>query len=222
MPRSQRLDLARPARRLGADSTELLLSGDTVVAISQRGAYAGDGRATTELVDRRRLGPGAPEVTHTVEYDTALVTARLHDGVVRVVLEAGLPDLDFTQPDDDTTEFEATRANQDAGPRQHRRGLAPERVARRRRPAEPLLGCDQVAIPDDGTSLGTIAVVGFDASAPDAPSVSGLAVDTDLAYASADQLYLATSPTYGGSSAAASTASSRCRCPSRAACSRAG
>ena len=63
---------------------------------------------------------------------------------------------------------------------------------------QPVLGCDQVAIPDDGTSLGTIAVVGFDASAPDAPSVSGLAVDTDLAYASADQLYLATSPTYGG------------------------
>ena len=61
-----------------------------------------------------------------------------------------------------------------------------------------MLDCDQVAIPDDGTSLGTIAVVGFDASAPDAPSVSGLAVDTDLAYASADQLYLATSPTYGG------------------------
>jgi hypothetical protein len=55
-----------------------------------------------------------------------------------------------------------------------------------------------VAIPDDGTSLGTIAVVGFDAPAPDAPSVSGLAVDTDLAYASVDQLYLATSPTYDG------------------------
>jgi hypothetical protein len=40
-------------------------------------------------------------------------------------------------------------------------------------------------------------VVGFDAAAPDAPSVTGLAVDTDLAYASLDQLYLATSPAYG-------------------------
>ena len=142
--------------------------------------------------------PAAPETTHTVEYDSALVTARLHDGVVRLVLQAELPDLDFAEPDRDTTEYEATRENRDARPR-----TAPSRTGSRPRPStaaaqQPLLGCDQVAIPDDGTSLGTIAVVGFDASAPDAPSVSGLAVDTDLAYASADQLYLATSPTYGG------------------------
>ena len=159
------------------------------------GAAAG---AVTELATVDVSDPAAPEVTHTVEYDTALVTARLHDGVVRLVLQAGLPDLDFAEPDQHTTEYEATRENRDAV-RDHRSRTGCRRASRRRRPAEqPLLDCDQVAIPDDGTSLGTIAVVGFDASAPEAPSVSGLAVDTDLAYASADQLYLATSPTYGG------------------------
>ena len=181
----------------GADSTEILLSGDTVVAISQRGATTGDGRATTEVATVDVSDPAAPEVSHTVEYDSALVTARLHDGVVRVVLEAGLPDLDFTQPGKHTTEFEATRANQDVVRHSTVEDWLPS-ASLDGAAEQPLLGCDQVAIPDDGTSLGTIAVVGFDASAPDAPSVSGLAVDTDLAYASADQLYLATSPTYGG------------------------
>ena len=132
-----------------------------------------------------------------MEYDSALVTARLHDGVVRLVLQAELPDLDFTEPDDHTTEFEATRENRDVVRNSTIEDWLPS-ASLDGAAEQPLLGCDQVAIPDDGTSLGTIAVVGFDASAPDAPSVSGLAVDTDLAYASADQLYLATSPRYGG------------------------
>ena len=181
----------------GADSTEILLSGDTVVALSHRSADGSGGRAVTELVTVDVSDPAAPKTTHTVEYDTALVTARLHDSVVRLVLQAELPDLDFTEPDNDTTEFEATRENRDAVRDSTIEDWLPS-ASLDGAAQQPLLGCDQVAIPDDGTSLGTIAVVGFDASAPDAPSVSGLAVDTDLAYASADQLYLATSPTYGG------------------------
>ena len=165
--------------------------------MSQRGADGRGGRAVTELVTVDVSDPTAPEVTHTVEYDSALVTARLHDGVVRLVLRAGLPDLDFTEPDNHTTEFEATRENRDVVENSTIEDWLPS-ASLDGGADKPVLGCDQVAIPDDGTSLGTIAVVGFDASAPDAPSASGLAVDTDLAYASADQLYLATSPTYGG------------------------
>ena len=180
----------------GADSTEILLSGDTVVALSHRGGDGRGGGAVTELATVDVSDLTAPETTHTVEYDSALVTARLHDGVVRLVLRAELPDLDFTEPDNHTTEFEATRENRDAVRRSTIEDWLPS-ASLDGAAEQPLLACDQVAIPDDGTSLGTIAVVGFDASAPDAPSVSGLAVDTDLAYASADQLYLATSPTYG-------------------------
>ncbi len=181
----------------GADSTEILLSGDTVVALSHRGADGLDGRSVTELVTVDFSDPAAPTATHTVEYDSALVTARLHDGVVRLVLQAGLPDLNFSEPDNNTTEFEATQENRDAVRNSTIEDWLPS-ASLDGADEQPLLGCEQVAIPDDGTSLGTIAVVGFDASAPQAPSVSGLAVDTDLAYASADQLYLATSPAFGG------------------------
>jgi hypothetical protein len=181
----------------GADTTEILLSGDTVVALSHRAADGRADRAVTELVTVDVSDPAAPETTHTVEYDSRLVTARLHDGVVRLVLRAELPDRDFTEPDNHTTEFEATRENREVVRDSTIEDWLPS-ASTDGAAEQPLLGCDQVAIPDDGTSLGTIAVVGFDAPAPDAPSVSGLAVDTDLAYASVDQLYLATSPTYGG------------------------
>jgi beta propeller domain-containing protein len=174
----------------GLHDAELLLSGDTVVAIAQ------DGEATTGLVTLDVSDPAAPTVTHTVEYGTTLVAARLHDGVVRVVLQAALPDLDFVLPNKTTTEWEATHANQDLVRESSVEDWLPT-VSTDDGPAERLLDCDEVAIPDDGTTLGTLAVVGFDASAPQAPSVSGLAVDTDLAYASADQLYLATSPWSG-------------------------
>ncbi len=180
----------------GADSTEILLHGETVVAISQRSPRRFGGRSATEVVTVDVSDPATPEVTHTVEHDSALVTARLHDGVVRLVLEANLPDLDFVAPDDHTTDFEATRDNRDAVRESTIEDWLPA-ASLDDGEAAPLLGCDQVAIPDDSPTLGTMAVVGFDASAPDAPSATGLAVDTDLAYASTDQLYLATSPSYG-------------------------
>jgi len=175
----------------GADSTELLLSCDTVVALSHL-----QSQDTTELATVDVSDPAGPAITHTVEYDSSLVTARLQDGVVRVVLAAGLPDLDFTQPDRNTTEYEATQANREAVRHSTIADWLPDASVDGDAP-EPLLDCDAVAIPGDDTALGTIAVVGFDASAPDAPSVSGLAADTALVYASADQLYLATTPSYG-------------------------
>jgi len=178
-----------------ASGTEILLSGETVVALSHR--ERGTGRGTTELTTVDVSDPAAPEVTHTADYDSGLVTARLHDGVVRLVLQAGLPELDFTEPDDHTTEHEATEANREVVQDSEISDWLPT-VSYDEGPAEQLMGCDQVAIPDDGASIGTMAVVGFDAPAPDAPSVTGLAVDTSLAYASTDQLYLATSPMFGG------------------------
>lgn len=180
---------------LGADTAELLLSGETVVAIVQDDA--GSDEASTEVVTFDVSDPAAPEQTHTVEYDAGLVTARLHDGVVRVVLTAGLPDLDFEEPDRDTTDHEAAEANRDAVRDSEIDDWLPT-ASYDGGTAEPLLGCDQVAVPDETTALGTVAVVGFDAPAPQAPSVSGLAVDTDVAYASADQLYLATAPYFRG------------------------
>ncbi len=64
---------------------------------------------------------------------------------------------------------------------------------------ELAVGCDAVALPrDDDSGLGTLSVVGFDAADPARTSVDGLAVDTDLAYFSADRMYVATAPGWWG------------------------
>ena len=39
-----------------------------------------------------------PTVVDETAYDASLVTARQHGGTVRLVLSAGLPDLDFVEP----------------------------------------------------------------------------------------------------------------------------
>ena len=183
------LDLPGVAR-----DTEILLAGDTVVALSHHQAgMAGTGGPVTDVATINVSDPASPVVTHTVEYDADLTTARLHDGVVRLVLDTGLPELDFTLPNKTTTEYEATQANREVVRTSTIDSWLPA-VSLDGADPTPLLGCDQVAVPDDDGALGTMAVVGFDASAPDSPSVTGLAVDTDLAYASVDQLYLATTP----------------------------
>ena len=182
-----------------ARGAEILLSGDTVVAIAPEGppdphGYAPEPESTRVLVFDAS-DPAAPALEHDYTYDTSLVTARLHGSSVRLVLQAGLPDLDFVSPDrgDRPDEREATRENQQVVRDSTIEDWLPT-VSTDGGEPEQLLRCEDVALPSDQASLGTIAVVGFDTVAPDATSVSGLAVDTDLAYTSTSKLYLATSP----------------------------
>ncbi|QIG41454.1 hypothetical protein G5V58_00510 [Nocardioides anomalus] len=176
--------------------TELLLSGETVVVLAQQTDRLGE--TTTDLTTFDVSTPAAPEQTHTATYTGSLLGARLHDGVVRLVVERGLPALDFEQPGRRTSDREATEANRDLVRGTSIGDWLPT-VSYDGGPEQPLLECDRVAVPDgDDAGLGAVAVVGFDANAPQAPSTTGLAVETGVVYASADQLYLATYPSFGG------------------------
>jgi len=172
---------------------EILLSGDTVVAIGRSADRVDsfDDRDLTRVIVLDVSDPSAPQVEHTYLYSSSTLEARLHGDTVRLVTQAGLPDLDFEQAGH-RDEREAERENReivrdsdidDWLPTVSTDGGEPER----------LVECEDVAIPTDGDTLGTIAVVGFAADEPGARSTSGLAVDTQLAYLSADKLYLATS-----------------------------
>lgn len=180
---------------------EILLSGDTVVAIGTSGGGARGGyddgypeSLETRVVVLDVSDPQEPEVEHTYLFSSATVEARLHGDTVRLVTQAGLPDLDFETGGDDPNH--ALQENRDEVRDSEIEDWLPT-VSTDGGDPEPLLDCADVAIPNDGTSLGTIAVVGFDADEPDDRSVSGLAVDTSLAYLSSDQLYLATTPASG-------------------------
>jgi hypothetical protein len=174
------------------DDGEVLLSGDTLVVIGTdgggAGAYYPEARQTRVIV-LDVSDPASPEVEHTYLYSSATIEARLHGDMIRLVTQAGMPDLDFEtddDPDDAQRENRETVHDTDIDdwlPTVSTDGGAPER----------LVDCEDVAIPNDGDSLGTIVVVGFEADEPEDRSVSGLAVATQLAYLSSDQLYLATS-----------------------------
>lgn len=172
---------------------EILLSGDTVVAIgrSADGRSSYDGREQTRVIVLDVSDPAAPQVEHTYLYSSSTLEARLHGDTVRLVTQTGLPDLDFE---------EAGRKDQREAERENREIVRESdiddwlpTVSTDGGEPERLVACEDVAIPSDGDSLGTIAVVGFDVDGPGERSTSGLAVDTQLAYVSADQLYLATS-----------------------------
>jgi hypothetical protein len=174
---------------------EILLSGDTVVAIGTGGSTSSAHRYGTHRQTRVVVldvsDPSAPQVEHTYLFSSSTLEARLHGDTVRLVTQAGPPDLAFVEAgrrDQREAELKNREIVRDSDiddwlPTVSTDGGEPER----------LVACEDVAIPTDGDSLGTIAVVGFAADEPGERSTSGLAVDTQLAYVSAEKLYLATS-----------------------------
>ncbi len=190
---------------------EILLSGDTVVAIGNDGtrprndvAYddAGYGVSPqTRVVTIDLTDAAAPDVVQTLDYGAASVTARQHGDAVRLVLSAGLPDLDFVTPGRGKgSRRTALATNRTAVEESTLDDWLPRVSIDGGAPAQ-LLDCDRVALPRAELGLGTMAVVGFSASVPvGAPGdldALGLAGQAPLAYESADHLYLAASPSIG-------------------------
>lgn len=194
----------------GIADAEILLAGDTVVAVgadTESDPDPGAGRpydgSWERAGDTRMLvvdlaDPAALEITDDRAYEATLVSARLHGSVVRLALSAGLPDLDFVDPEGLRTDDSALERNRDIVrestladwlPGVVVTGADGEAGAR-----DELLECSDVALPDDDAGLGTLAVVGFDATTPESWDASAVATDSQIVYASADRLVLATSP----------------------------
>ena len=180
----------------GLEEGELLLSGGTVVALgadarSPRDETTG-GRTGTRIYTVSLADPDAPEVAEQVTYDSSLLSARQHGGVVRLVLSAGLPDLDFIRPGRKVSRAEALRTNRRLVARSTLEDWLPTYDAGTG--TTDLLACDDVAVPPEELGLDTVSVVGFDVSSPGSPEAIGLAGEVDLAYESEDDLYLAATP----------------------------
>ncbi|MGA8256571.1 MAG: beta-propeller domain-containing protein [Nocardioides sp.] len=180
---------------------EILLVGDTVVAIGNDGSRADRGRygyyydaavPQTRVVTIDVSDPADPAIEHTVDYDAASITARQHGDDVRLVLSSGLPDLDFVQPRRGNGEESALEANVALVEETALDDWLPQ-VSVDGGDAEQFLDCQRVAIPRAELALGTMSVVGFDAATPGDLSSIGLGGDAPLAYESTDHLYLAAS-----------------------------
>ena len=202
----------RETARLGLPDVvdpELLLVGDAVVVVGAD-QEAPRGSPGTRLLRVDVSDPSAPTLTDTVTVDAALLSVRQHGPVLRFVVETGLPDLDLTRARGRADEERALARNlarvrattvDDWLP--HVTTYAADGTSRTSR----LLACDEVALPADpdsadGSAPGTVAITGLDASEPfgdlGAADGVGVAVGTDLVYASTERLYLATSGVSSG------------------------
>ncbi|NYI45692.1 hypothetical protein BJ993_002772 [Nocardioides aromaticivorans] len=179
----------------GVEDAEVLLSGDTVVAVG-RDDESDDEDPGTRVLTVSLADPSAPEVTDDVTYDAGLMSARQHGEAIRVVLESGLPQLDFVEPRGKVTEREALKRNRELVAKTTIEDWLPTVTADG--DSKQLLDCTNVAVPSDDLLLDTTSIVGFDAGSPAKLDAIGLAGHTGIAYESVDHLYLATQAGGGG------------------------
>ena len=181
---------------------EILLSGDTVVALGSddRRSNRYDSRygygphpTATRVVSVDIGDPGTPEITESVDLDTGLVSARQHGSSIRLVTQAGLPELDFVQPTGRRGVKTARRANERVVLETRIEDWIPSYSVDAGEPAQ-LADCADMATPKRELGLDTMNVIGFEADDPADVHAIGLAGSASLAYESPDHLYLAASP----------------------------
>ena len=197
----------------GLRPSELLLEGDKVLIVSpgQRGyekrPYGYTSPASTSLSFVDISDPDRPELTGSEEISARYLSARMVDGVVRVVLTA-TPQVAFTQPGgwrdgDRMGTPEAAEANRQIV----RDAKATDWIPTRRvvdhdaRTVEekPLLQCTDIRHPIDDSGADLLTVLSIDTRSTDGLrdlAATAIVASGDLVYASAEKLFVAT--TLGG------------------------
>lgn len=178
---STRLDDARGNDWMGDPGGELVfVDGRAVVLGSSQ-----DGRSST-LTTVDLSDPTSPTVVDTTTIEARASAVRLHGDVVRVVLQNGLPELDFSSPDGTFGQIRSRLRN---------RALVRDTTLADWLPTidgEPVVECEDVAIPDDEeVALGTTTVVAFDPAEPTSRTSHAVATASDTSYFSTDRFYLA-------------------------------
>ena len=137
--------------------------------------------------------PSSPTVVSTQRVDGEVVSAREHDGIVRLVVSSE-PRLPFVHPNARLTNREALLENRAivraAPPDSWLPTVRVTDVSGSR--VQPLVACSDVAHPRQHSGYGTITVLTMDPDNPAAATATGLAADGDMVYASTDRLYVAT------------------------------
>jgi hypothetical protein len=182
------LEDARGNDRPGDPGGEMVLVDGRAVVLGS----SDDGLSTT-LTTVDLADPTSPSVVDTLTVRGRASAVRLHGDVVRVVLHTGLPELDFSHPDGVLGEIRSRLRN---------RALVRDTTLADWLPTvdgDPLVDCDDVAIPDDeDVALGTTTILAVDPAAPTTRTSTAVATDSQTSYFSTDRFYLAaTGPQWG-------------------------
>jgi hypothetical protein len=188
------------------DPGDLLLVGDRAVLIRPEQSYLHPtvgylrprlpvvpSTTRTNITTVDLSDPSNPTVVSTQRVSGEVVSARDHQGMVRLVVSSQ-PHLPFVHPTLHLTSRDALLENraivQAASPEEW---LPTVRVTDARGSSvRPLIDCSEVAHPQQQSGYGTITVLTMDPNDPGAETATGLAADGDMVYASTDRLYVAT------------------------------
>ncbi len=181
---------------------QLLLSGHRVVVIGSAlpdpatGAPLVAPQPQTSVRTYDLGDPSHPTLVDSRLYDGSLVTARQVGSVIRLVLDGGLPALDFTRPSATVSEDQALEHNRqvvrDSAVDEWLPQVTTDAAGQPR--STPLVDCSGLAVPDNFNGLGNLTVVGFDPASPDHLDATAVATASEVAYLSPTHLYVATSP----------------------------
>lgn len=175
------IDDARSNGWPGEPGGELVLVDGRAVVIGVSDDGLESTITTVDLAD-----PTSPSIADTTTVRGRASAMRLHGDVVRVVIQDGLPELDFSVPGSKLGEITSRLRN---------RALVRATTLADWLPTvdgRPVVDCADVAVPDDeDLALGTTTVLAFDPATPTERTSTAVATDSATSYFSTDRFYLA-------------------------------
>jgi hypothetical protein len=181
----------------------LLLEGDRVLVLAGAGATSRSGVwsevSVLHLVDL--ADPANPTITETLRIDGGVVSARLVDGTVRVVLRSAPVGIDWVYPEGSglQSERDATAANRalvEASTIENWVPFVVHEVGGDVVDEGPLLDCGDVRHPAEFAGFGMLDVLTLDLADPAAGlgvvDATGILAGAETVYASTTSLYVAT------------------------------
>jgi hypothetical protein len=194
---------------------QLFLSGDRLLVMTSGGGYgiqplggiASDSFAPEYQTQRVVLtevdvsNPDSMEAVSTLMLDGSILSSRMADGTIRVVVLSGPTGFDWAYPEGSgiRAEQKAIDANKGLIEESTLENWVPWYILKDHRSGTtadgPVLGCDQVGHPDEFSGLQMLSVLSIDLDSGLEPGNSiGLLAAGQTIYASSSSLYVATSP----------------------------
>jgi uncharacterized secreted protein with C-terminal beta-propeller domain len=202
-------ELGRVSLPLDGYGAELLLAGDHVLVSMAGGHWRGPVPAGPELGTPKLVVPGGgtrvvdvdisdptrPRVVHDDTYSGSLVSMRLYGDTVRVVTSTPRPELPWVTPGSPgagrLSPEAATQRNQALVRSTTVADWLPTVVDNIARSRTSLVGCDDVYRPAEWSGGETTTVTTYDVRDPAHRTSVAVTADGQVAYSSADRLYVA-------------------------------
>lgn len=194
---------------------QIFLSGDRLLVMTSGGGYGVEpfagvaidsispGHQTQRVVltEVDVSSPDSMEAVSTLMLDGSILSSRMADGTIRVVVLSGPTGFDWVYPEGSgiRAEQKAVEANKRLIEESTLENWVPWYILKNHRMDTtadgPVLGCDQVGHPDEFSGLSMLTILSIDLESGLEPGNSiGLLAAGQTVYASNDNLYVATSP----------------------------